>query len=63
MITFGQKTPKLISIIKEQRRQAYARESDPLYFKWQRGEATQEEYLASIEDIKMRYPYPEGYTP
>jgi hypothetical protein len=38
------------------RANAYRAESDPLFFKYQRGEATKEEWLASIEDIKARYP-------
>ena len=39
----------------EKRRQAYRDESDPLFFKWQRGEATMEEWLAKIAEIKGRY--------
>ena len=38
------------------RLKAYQAESDPLYFKWQRGEATQEEWLSKIAEIKSRYP-------
>ena len=34
----------------------YARESDPLFFKAQRGEATMEEWLAKVEEIKVRFP-------
>lgn len=40
----------------ELRRAAYTAESDPIYFKWQRGEATQQEWLSKIEQIKSRYP-------
>ena len=40
----------------ENRKRAYAQESDPLFFKAQRGEATQEEWLALVEEIKNRYP-------
>jgi hypothetical protein len=36
------------------RREAYQKESDPLYFKWQRGEATQQEWLDKIAEIKTR---------
>jgi hypothetical protein len=43
------------------RNMAYAIESDPLFFKWQRGEATKEEWLAAVEDIRARHPY--GATP
>lgn len=38
------------------RARAYQNESDPLYFKWQRGEATQQEWLAKVAEIKQRYP-------
>lgn len=35
---------------------AYREESDPLFFKSQRGEATREEWLAKVQEIKQRYP-------
>lgn len=35
---------------------AYIVESDPLFFKAQRGEATNEEWLAKIAEIKARFP-------
>lgn len=38
------------------RRAAYAAEADPLFFKSQRGEATQAEWLAKVEEIKARFP-------
>lgn len=38
------------------RKQAYAEESDPLFFKMQRGEITEEEWKAKIQEIKARYP-------
>ena len=37
----------------------YSKEADPIFFKWQRGEATEQEWLDKIEEIKLRYPYPE----
>lgn len=41
---------------KEQLRlNAYREESDPLFFKAQRGEATMDEWLAKITEIKQRY--------
>ena len=43
----------------ESRAKAYARESDPINFMMQRGEATQEEWLAKVADIKARFPYQE----
>lgn len=51
-------TPKLADI-DAQRAAAYRAESDPLYFKWQRGESTQQDWLASVQAIKERYPKPE----
>lgn len=38
------------------RRLAYAQESDPLFFKWQRGETTQQAWLDKVAKIKSRYP-------
>lgn len=38
---------------------AYTEEADPLFFKWQAGEGTEEEWLAKREEIRQRYPYPE----
>ncbi len=40
------------------RKSAYQDEADPLYFKAQRGEATMDEWLAKIAEIKTRYPEP-----
>lgn len=41
---------------KQLRRQAYQREADPLFFKWQRGEAAEQDWLDAIQSIKDRYP-------
>ena len=41
---------------KELRAEAYKQEADPIAFKMLRGEATQEEWLAKISEIKLRYP-------
>lgn len=40
------------------RMDAYRNEADPLYFKWQAGEATETEWLAKRQEIRDRYPYP-----
>ena len=37
---------------------AYAVESDPLFFKWQRGEGTEQEWMDAVQSIRDRYPYP-----
>lgn len=39
---------------------AYAAETDPLFFKSQRGEATTEEWTTKVAEIKERFPYPGG---
>jgi hypothetical protein len=44
---------------KSNRSAAYTAEADPLFFKYQRGEATEQEWLGKIEEIRARYPYPE----
>jgi hypothetical protein len=38
------------------RKAAYVTEADPLFFKAQRGEASQQEWLDKIEEIKARFP-------
>lgn len=40
------------------KQQAYREESDPLFFKAQRGEATTEDWLAKIAEIKARFAPP-----
>lgn len=40
---------------KAARAEAYRVESDPLFFKAQRGEATMDEWLAKVEEIKQRF--------
>lgn len=44
-------------LAKENRAAAYKLEADPLFFKAQRGETTQQEWLDKIEEIKQRFPY------
>jgi hypothetical protein len=46
-----------IENITHQRIEAYRNESDPLFFKAQRNEATMEEWLAKVAEIKLRYSY------
>lgn len=42
--------------VRAKRQGAYMMESDPLFFKAQRGEATVEEWAAKVAEIKARYP-------
>lgn len=41
---------------KSNRSEAYRNESDPIFFKWQRGESTQQEWIDKVNEIKARYP-------
>jgi hypothetical protein len=41
----------------EKRKVAYTNESDPIFFKSQRNEATKEEWLNKIAEIDARFPY------
>jgi hypothetical protein len=41
------------------RQSAYAAEADPIAMQMLRDEATKEEWLAKIKEIKARYPYPD----
>jgi hypothetical protein len=41
------------------RQAAYSTEADPIAMQMLRDEATKEEWLAKINEIKARYPYPE----
>lgn len=45
--------------IADLRAEAYRAESDPLFFKAQRGEATMDEWLAKVAEIKARFPNPQ----
>lgn len=51
---------KEILAIKKQRHAAYISPNGPdaIFMKWQRGEATKEEWQQSIQDVKNMYPYP-----
>lgn len=50
-------TPEQVAAaVASARQSAYRDESDPLFFKWQRGEATKEEWLDKVAEIKARYP-------
>lgn len=40
------------------RANAYREEADPLFFKYQRGEGSEQEWLNKIEEIRGRFPYP-----
>ena len=43
--------------IKVLRAVAYREESDPIFFKYQRGEATENDWTTKVQEIRDRYPY------
>jgi len=44
--------------VTEARRQAYQTESDPIFFQYQRGEKTEQEWLDAIATVNAANPYP-----
>jgi hypothetical protein len=46
--------------VEQDRRVAYEVTADPLFFKWQRGDGTEAEWLAAVEAVKIANPYPEA---
>jgi hypothetical protein len=46
----------LVVDVSDLRRMAYTLEADPLFFKAQRGEATEQDWLDKIAEIKSRFP-------
>ena len=46
--------------VEQARGQAYRQTSDPIFFQYQRGDATQAEWLAAVEAVKAAHPYPEA---
>lgn len=47
-----------VAIVEAARLLAYEQQSDPLYFKWQRGDATEAEWRAAVAKVKADNPYP-----
>lgn len=41
------------------RHAAYVSQSDPVFFRWQRGEATEQEWLAAVAAVDTAHPYPD----
>jgi len=51
--------PPTLEQVLAMRRAAYQIEADPLFFGYQRGENTEQDWLNKIVEIKVRYPKPE----
>lgn len=50
---------ELTAQVEAQRQSAYHAESDPIFFRAQRGEATLQDWEAKVDEIRARYPYPD----
>jgi len=46
--------------VEQARAQAYRETSDPIFFEYQRGDATEAEWLAAVEAVKAANPYPQA---
>jgi hypothetical protein len=46
--------------VKQERAVAYRKTSDALFFKYQRGSATEQEWLDAVQAVKDAHPYPEA---
>jgi hypothetical protein len=46
--------------VEQARAQAYRETTDPIFFQYQRGDATEAEWLAAVEAVKAAHPYPEA---
>jgi hypothetical protein len=45
--------------VEAQRHAAYVADADPLFFKWQRGTGTEQEWLDAVQAVKDAHPYPD----
>jgi hypothetical protein len=46
--------------VEKARARAYRESSDALFFEYQRGDATEGEWLAAVQAVKDAHPYPEA---
>jgi hypothetical protein len=47
-----------VSTVESNRLSAYEHQSDPIFFKWQRGDATEAEWREAVAKVKADNPYP-----
>jgi hypothetical protein len=41
------------------RHAAYVEQADPVFFRWQRGQATEQDWLAAVAAVDTAHPYPD----
>jgi hypothetical protein len=44
--------------VEKARQAAYVTDSDPLFFEWQRGDATEQQWKDAVQAVKDAHPYP-----
>ena len=49
--------------VEDSRRIAYEATADPLFLQWQRGDATEQDWLDAVQAVKDAHPYPPQPTP
>jgi len=47
-----------VAAVEQTRLTAYEKQSDPVFFKWQRGDATELEWREAVAKVKAENPYP-----
>lgn len=47
-----------VAAVEQARLVAYEQQSDPVFFKWQRGDATEVEWREAVAKVKAENPYP-----
>ena len=47
-----------VASVEQARLVAYEQTSDPIFFKWQRGDATEAEWREAVAKVKLDNPYP-----
>jgi hypothetical protein len=50
---------ELVAQVEDARRRAYQTQTDPLFFGWQRGENSEQDWLDAVQAVKDAHPYPE----
>jgi hypothetical protein len=48
--------------VEQARANAYRETSDPIFFQYQRGDKTEQEWLDAVQAVKDAHPYPEDVT-
>jgi len=51
---------RAVASVERARQAAYQETADPLFFEYQRGDATEAEWLAAVQAVKDAHPYPEA---